>query len=165
MESEVYNCNNSKEGREYRRYKLLVIVPTFAFFVFLLFDSVDLPKQLSGRLHPGVVPGFLALIGLVAIASSLRGEKRRNPDLPCIPTQSIRTRPVATAVVAVFIMALGTRDLGVLPTVAAAGAVTAWGVAGTSPGRAAAIGGGLALVCALVFVLLLRQPLPLLPRF
>jgi hypothetical protein len=165
MSGEVYNCNNSKQAREYARYKLTVIAISIAFFVFLLFSSVHLSTQLSGRLHPGLVPGAFALTGLAAILWSFRRERRPETDLACVPTQSMGPRPVTAALAAVVVLALATRDLGVVPAVTAAGALTAWGVAGTSPGRAAAIGVGLALVCTVVFVLLLRQPLPLLPRF
>lgn len=69
---------------------------------------------------------------------------------------------VAT-VAAIMILAFCTRPLGVLPSVALAGAVAALGVRGVDVLRAALIGLCLSAGAAVLFVVLLRQPLPLLP--
>jgi len=72
-------------------------------------------------------------------------------------------RSIASALLSLAILALGVRAAGLVPSVIAAGTVAALGVSGVGVARALAIGAGLSVVAALIFVVALRQPLPLWP--
>lgn len=123
------------------------------------------PLPLTGRLHPAAVPLGLCALLLVAIALlAWRGPSRLPPLLvhDCAQAEPAGLRALAAAVIAVIILAFGARSVGLLPTILAAGSVAALGVPGVSVARALHIGAGLALGLSLLFVGLLRQPLPLL---
>jgi uncharacterized membrane protein len=125
--------------------------------------ALGLPPPLTGRLHPGMVPAALALLALVALLVGLLRARRVQPEPDCLPTPAPSLRAMVAAVAAVVVLALGTHALGVLPAVFIASALAALGARGVSPARAALIGAGLAVLAAVAFVVLLRQPLPLLP--
>ncbi len=120
--------------------------------------ALSLPPPISGRLQPGLVPGVLAAIVLVAAVASLR-----RPVKPADDAATPGLVPLAAAAVAVLILAFGTRTLGIAIASFLASTVTAAGVTGVSPGRALRIGFGLAAGVSLLFALALRQPLPILP--
>jgi hypothetical protein len=112
-------------------------------------------------LIPGVIAATALLVTLVGLGKprlfAFAGELR------CQPSTSASLLSMLAAIAAVIVMAFATRTLGLLPSVWVAGSLAALGVGGVSLMRACMIGAGLAITAALLFVGLLRQPLPLLP--
>jgi hypothetical protein len=121
-------------------------------------SAVTMAPPFTGRLHPGLVPGMLALALLVA--AFVATIERRSPSSETEPTQ---LRSVIAAAAAVIILALGVGTLGIFAAALLAGAVAAAGVSGVTLRRALLIGLCLSAAISLVFALALRQPLPILP--
>ncbi len=161
------NSINSKQAGAGRASAVLVWGVIILVAALAGLSALTLPPPLTGRLHPGHVPAALALAclaaGLIAGVRAMSSRGGDAPDPDCLPTPAPSVRVIAAAVAAVIMLALGTRALGVLPAVFAAGTFAALGVRGVSLVRAGLTGAGLAGLAALVFVLALRQPLPLLP--
>lgn len=126
--------------------------------------ALGLPPPLSGRLHPGLAPGFLAAVALIAAFCVLW---RPQPPQAETPEEAEEAepglKPLLAAALAVGILACGVRPLGVALASLLAASVAAGGVVGVSPLRALKIGFGLSLGVSLLFSLMLRQPLPVLP--
>lgn len=165
---------NSKEGAKtvvrsaQDRGVLVVVVVTCAVFsAIILASAVHLPAPLSGRLHPALVPTALAVLVLAsaaAVAAAVATRGRRAPVLHEAASHAPTSfRSIASALLSLAILALGVRAAGLVPSVIAAGTVAALGVSGVGVVRALAIGAGLSVVTALIFVVALRQPLPLWP--
>jgi hypothetical protein len=158
------NLNNSKEGD---------ISPTFVRIIWavlavigcaVLAASATMPPALAGRLHPGLVPGALAIICLaMALAGLVRPRAAPVSDAGCLPAAPATWRSMVSIAAAIAIMALATRPLGTMIAVPVAGAIAALRLRDVGIGRAAMIGLGLGLAATLVFVILLRQPLPIWP--
>jgi hypothetical protein len=129
--------------------------------VFFAASAASFPQPLSGRLHPASTPAAFAALALLSAGVALW---RRDGATPVCPREQPATRRgMVAAVLAIAILALGTRSLGLPAAVFAAGAAAALGVRGVGVIRAALIGAGLSVLAALLFIVLLRQPLPLLP--
>lgn len=157
------NSNNSKQERLDKALAALVWSVIAAVAGTVAWTASALPSPLAGRLHPAHVPGAIALLCLVAIAYGLIARKHETPDSGCLPTPAPSLLAMVAAVAAVIVLGLGTRTLGVLPAVFIAAALAAMGVRGVGLFRAVLTGSCLACLAALLFVLALRQPLPLLP--
>jgi hypothetical protein len=115
-------------------------------------------------LHPGLVPGTLAVICLaVMVMTALRRDSRRLPEAGCLPATPATGRSFAAVIAAIAVLALATRPLGTLLSVSFAGFIGALGVRGIGIRRAALVGAGLGVAATLIFIILLRQPLPLWP--
>lgn len=145
---------------------LLVLSAALALALVVAAAAWGFHPPLAGRLHPASVPLGLCALLLVTIALlSWLGPSRLPPLLvhDCAQAEPAGLRALTAAVVAVIILAFGARSVGLLPAILAAGSVAALGVPGVSVGRALLIGACLALGFSLLFVGLLRQPLPLLP--
>ncbi len=121
-------------------------------------SAVTMAPPLTGRLHPGLVPGTLALALLVAAFVTAI-----EPHSPNSQADSTRARSVIAAAAAVIILALGVGTLGIFVAAFLAGTVAAAGVSGVTLRRALVIGLCLSAAISLVFALALRQPLPILP--
>jgi hypothetical protein len=165
VQNQFDNWNNSKSARILKQGRWIVLTPVSLLALVVLSAAFAMPPPLSGRLHPAHLPAAIALLALAAlVACILRPEARQDAsDEACLPPAMVSWRSMVCAVGAIVILALCTRSLGVLPTVSAAGAVAALGVRDVGVLRACAVGATLALVTAALFVILLRQPLPLLP--
>jgi hypothetical protein len=158
------NLNNSKEDRGASAFTRAVWTVTIAIGCAVLAASVTLPPAFAGRLHPGFVPGALAIICLSAgLVGMLRPRSAALPDANCLAAGAVTLRCLSAALAAVSVLALATRPLGALIAGSAAAGIAALGVRGVGFGRAALIGIGLGFATTLVFVVLLRQPLPLWP--
>lgn len=155
------NLTNSKLRTPFAA--VLAVAVTLALAVAL--SAWHFAPALTGRLQPWVVP--LALCGGVAACAAwllLRDRPpRAAPEAECGAMEPAGWRAVAAALAAIAIVALAARTAGLLATLTLAGGVAAMGVRGCTPLRALAIGAGLAVLFCLLFVGLLRQPLPLLP--
>jgi hypothetical protein len=128
-----------------------------------IWASLQLPAPLTGRLHPGLVPGALGLICLAAVLVGAVWQRQATHGADCLPTTALPARAILATVAAVTVLALGVRTLGVLPAAFAAATLAALGVRAVVLTRAALTGAGIAVLVALLFVVGLRQPLPLLP--
>jgi hypothetical protein len=158
------NLNNSKEDKGVSALTRTVWAVTAIIGCAVLAASVTLPSALSGRLHPGLVPGALATICLLAaLVGVLRPRIETLPDANCLPAGAVSLRGLAAAIAAIALLALATRPLGAPIAVSAAGALAALGMRGIGFARAIPIGLALGFAATLVFVVLLRQPLPLWP--
>jgi hypothetical protein len=165
VQNQFDNWNNSKRERASRVPARSVAVVVAAVALAVLGAALTMPPPLAGRLHPAHVPAAIALLAFAAsLTCILRPDLTTSAsDAACPPPAAASPRGVVCAVGAIVIIALGTRDLGLLPTVCVAGAAGALGIRGVGVVRACVIGAGLSFVAALLFALLLRQPLPLLP--
>jgi hypothetical protein len=132
----------------------------------VLWSASALPQPLSGRLHPAHAPMAMAALclGVAALGVATAASRARADRSPAgCEAMASSPRAIVAAVVAVAILALATRTAGVLPAVFAAGFCAALGVRGARLMPALFVGAGLAALSALLFVAILRQPLPLLP--
>ncbi len=165
VQNQIDNSNNSKQaivGAATERGVLGIVVVIAAM---VLASSALMPTSLSGRLHPGLVPGIIAALALLAALASLirPGLFTVSGELICQPALAAPWRSIFAAIATITILAFATRTLGLLPSVLLAGMVAALGVPGVGLARAVLTGAVLAAISALLFVGLLRQPLPLLP--
>jgi drug/metabolite transporter (DMT)-like permease len=165
VQIQIDNWNNSKQGGAEPANRRIVVALVTGIALFVLGAACVMPPPLSGRLHPAHVPAAIAVVALAAVlVCILRPEASRDSsDVDCLPSAWTSPRGIACAIAAVIIMALGARSMGIPPTVLAAGAAAALGVRGVGVAQACVIGAVLSAIAALVFVVLLRQPLPLLP--
>jgi hypothetical protein len=158
------NLNNSKQDRVAPGLMWIVWGLVAAVGCAILGASLVLPPALAGRLHPGLVPGALAILCLAgALLGLLSPRGQAMPDANCLPAGTATQRGVLATLVAIGLLALAIRPLGAPITIAMAGAAAALGVRGVGIVRAGLIGLGLGLAATSVFVWLLRQPLPLWP--
>lgn len=125
--------------------------------------ALGLPPPISGRLHPGLAPSVLAGVVLIAAFWILWRPSPQDPAAETAEEAGPGLKPLLAAALAVGILAFGVRTLGVALASFLAASVAAAGVVGVSPLRALRIGLGLALGVGLLFSLMLRQPLPVLP--
>jgi hypothetical protein len=165
VQNQIDNCSNSKQERPPAAAGRIVAAVVAAVALAVLGAALIMPQPLSGRLHPAHFPAAVALLALAAVVACLRHSHAsgQTAELACQPDAPASTRGILCAIGAVIILALGTRSLGLLPAVSAAGALAALGIHGASVSRAAIVGAGLAAVSASLFVAVLRLPLPLLP--
>lgn len=138
----------------------------------MAFEILGYRMGLTGRLHPAILPA--TLIGLLLIAGlgtgrglfMKRGELNElisqnafcddhGPDVPPIT--------MMTSVIAIAIFATGTRYLGVPLTVFVAVLACLASSRTSSRARRMVISAGLALLVTLIFIVVLRLPLPVLP--
>lgn len=131
----------------------------------ILVSCLLMSPPITGRLHPGLIPGALAAATLLV---ALMGVFRPRlftvaEELVCQAPEPTPLRSIFAAVAATLCLAVATSTLGMLPSTMAAGIIAALGVAGVTLWRAILIGAGIAATAALLFVGLLRQPLKLLP--
>lgn len=122
---------------------------------------------ITGRLQPWVMPLALSVGLAIAGVCVLLMERTRGGEASpadCHSGEPAQARAILAAIAALAIVALGARAAGLLPTLWLAGTIAALGVRGCGPARAIGIGLGLAGVLSLLFVAVLRQPLPLLPE-
>jgi len=154
------NLNNSNHVRPLDRWLAASVAIVLA--VAIGVAALGLPPPLTGRLHPGTVPGVLCALVVLSALASLRGPA----PSACPPAPDDASRPglraILAACAAVLVLALFARSLGVAAAVFAAGAVASSGVVGVTVIRALRIGLGLALGTSAALALL-RQPLPILP--
>lgn len=120
--------------------------------------SLTLPPPISDALRPGVVPAMLAAVALIVALVCLW-----RPGALVDETSSPGLRPLLAAAVAVAVLALGTRTIGIAATSFISATVVAVGVNGVMPKRALAIGAGFAVGVSMLFAIATRQPLPILP--
>jgi hypothetical protein len=165
VKNQFDNWKNSKSLVVLEWGRWVVMAPASLLALVVLGGSLALPPPLSGRLHPAHVPAATALLALAALVVCIPrpATEQDASDVACLPAATASWRSIICAVGAIIILALCTRSFGVLPTVSAAGAVAALGVRGVGVMRACALGASLAIITAVLFVILLRQPLPLLP--
>jgi len=121
-------------------------------------SAVTMAPPLTGRLHPGLVPGGLALALLVAAVIAAI-----EPHSPGSQAEAAQIRSVIAAAAAVVILAFGVGTLGIFVAAFLAATVAAAGVSGVTLRRALLTGLCLSAAISLVFALALRQPLPILP--
>ena len=154
----------------------LICVVTLVFAALLGWASLTLSPEMMGRLRPSAVPlGLVMLLMLSSLAVIWRGRPVPKSAQSAISCETEACEPVSAramicAVMAVVVMALGIRSQGVILSCWIAASIATVGVADASGpsvmvGRALLIGLGIAVVCALVFVVALRQPLPLWPAW
>ena len=156
------------------RSHTLICVIALLFASLLGWATFSLSPEMMGRLRPSVVPlGLVVLLMLSSLAVIWRERRATQSAQSAMSCETEACEPVSAramicAVVAVTVMALGVRNQGVILSCWIAVSIAAVGVAeapGTRVlvGRVLLIGLGIAGVCALVFVVALRQPLPLWP--
>lgn len=120
--------------------------------------ALTLPPPLTGRLEPGLVPGLMALMAIVAVAYVIW-----RPGTGVEGQEPANLRAIVALALAIPILAFGVRPAGVLLASFAAGLVAANGVAGVSPRRAVLIGLGISAAISAMLAFVFRQPLPILP--
>ena len=154
----------------------LICVIALVFAAFLGWATLTLSPEMMGRLRPSAVPlGLVVLLVLSSLLVIWRGRQAPQSAQSAMSCETeacepVSARAMACAVVAVTVMALGVRSQGVILSCWIAASIAASGVADVSgarvmAGRVLLIGLGIASVCALVFVVALRQPLPLWPTW
>lgn len=116
--------------------------------------ALTLGPPLTGRLHPGLVPGVLTLTLLVAAIVVMRERQVSPADSPSL-------RGALAAALAVLILAFGVGMFGIFAAAFVSATVAASGVAGMTPRRAVSVGLGLSAGLSVLFTLF-RQPLPIL---
>jgi hypothetical protein len=124
-------------------------------------SAVTMAPPLTGRLHPGLVPGGLALALLVAAVIAVIAAIE--PHSPGSQAEAAQIRSVIAAAAAVVILAFGVGTLGIFVAAFLAATIAAAGVSGVTLRRALLTGLCLSAAISLVFALALRQPLPILP--
>ena len=158
------------------RSHTLICVIALLFASLLGWATFSLSPEMMGRLRPSVVPlGLVVLLMLSSLAVIWRERRATQSAQSAMSCETEACEPVSAramicAVVAVTVMALGVRNQGVILSCWIAVSIAAVGVAeapGTRVlvGRVLLIGLGIASVCALIFVVALRQPLPLWPAW
>ena len=156
------------------RSQTLICVIVLVFAALLGWASLTLSPEMMGRLHPSAVPlGLVVLLMLSSLAVVWRGRRALQATQAAMTCETESCEPVSAramvcAVVAVVVMALCVRSQGVILSCWLAASIAAVGVVGDNgvrvmTGRILLIGFGVASVSALVFVVALRQPLPLWP--
>ena len=158
------------------RSHTLICVIALLFASLLGWATFSLSPKMMGRLRPSAVPlGLVVLLMLSSLAVIWRERQATQSAQSAMSCETEACEPVSAramicAVVAVTVMALGVRNQGVILSCWIAVSIAAVGVAeapGTRVmvGRVLLIGLGIASVCALIFVVALRQPLPLWPAW
>jgi hypothetical protein len=158
------------------RPQTLICVVALMFAALAGWASLTLSPQMMGRLRPSAVPlGLVSLLMLSGLAVIWRGRQAPRSAQSAMTCETEACEPVSAramicAVMAVTVMALGIRSQGVILSCWLAATITVVGVAGASGarvmvGRVLVIGLGIAGLCALVFVVALRQSLPLWPAW
>ncbi len=153
----IYNKMNSKYHAS-ANVELYVLVVSIVLATAIGFAALQLAPALTGRLHPGLVPGALAVLAIAATLAVIATPRRPAGDAPVAGMPAL-----ACACLAAIILAYGLSRFGLLAAAAVSGAIAAFGVAGVRPGRALAIGCGLSLAVSAALALIQRQPLPILP--